>query len=212
MRCAIVAARHQELARDLLGLEPAEQPQRERDLGVRRQRRMAAEEHQSQLVVGDDVDEGVEPVELGSVIRFHVIEMKMVSGSMAVLACRFASQAVDGPVVGRRNDPAARVRGNALAPPLISGDGERFRDRILGQIDVAEDADQRGRAATGFPPEDRFELVTHPSAGRTSIGRSHAAVHLPAHSRAASRSGTSMIQKPPICSFVSAKGPSVIEI
>ena len=40
------SARHQEGARDLLGREAAERPQRERDLGVGRQRRVAAGEDQ----------------------------------------------------------------------------------------------------------------------------------------------------------------------
>ena len=53
---------------DLGRVEPAEQPQRQRDLGVGGERRVAAQEHQSELVVGDDVDEGVEVVELGVVI------------------------------------------------------------------------------------------------------------------------------------------------
>ena len=52
--------------------------------------------------------------------------------------------------------------------------------------------------------EDLVERVGHPCAGRTSTGPSQAAAALPAHSRAASRSVASMIQKPPICSLVSA--------
>ena len=57
---------HDEGPGDLGGLEPAEQAQGERHLGVGRQRRVAAQEHQPELVVGDDVDEGIEVVELGS--------------------------------------------------------------------------------------------------------------------------------------------------
>src|ERR1035438_548363 len=81
---------------------------------------------------------------------------------------------------------------------------ERFRHRVLGEVDVAEDADQRGGAAAGFAPEDLLQRVGHPWAGRTSTGPSQAAAALPAHSRALSRSAASMIQKPPICSLVSA--------
>ena len=56
----------------------------------------------------------------------------------------------------------------------------------------------------GFAPEDLVERVGHPWAGRTSTGPSHAAAPLAAHSNAASRSTASIIQNPPICSFVSA--------
>ena len=57
--------RHEEGSGDLGGVEPAEQAQRERHLHVGRQRRVAAQEHEAQLVVGDDVDELVEVLQLG---------------------------------------------------------------------------------------------------------------------------------------------------
>lgn len=95
----------------------AEEAQRERDLRVGCEGGMAAEEHQPQLVVEHDVDEGVE---------------------------------------------VAALRPGPRSP--------------LGQ----------------------------PRSGRTSMGRSHAAAALPAHSSAVSRSATSITQKPPICSFDSA--------
>src|SRR5439155_10234622 len=82
--------------------------------------------------------------------------------------------------------------------------------RVLGEVDVAEDADQRGGAAAGLTMKDVGE-VRHQFVGRTSMGRSQAVAALAAQSRAASRSAASITQKPPICSLVSAKGPSVIE-
>ncbi len=100
--------------------------------------------------------------------------------------------------VGRGTTPADSVS------VLAGGDGERFRHRLLGEVKIAEDADQRGGAAAGFAPEDVLERGAHPCIGRTSTGPSQAAAALPAHARAASRSVASMIQKPPICSLVSA--------
>ena len=52
-RCAIVGAGHEKRARDLVGLEAAERAQRQRDLGLERQRRVAAGEDQPQPIVGD---------------------------------------------------------------------------------------------------------------------------------------------------------------
>ena len=62
---------------------------------------MAAEEHQAELVVGDHVDEGVDIVEFGIVVRFHVVAMESVGREVAVRAGRFASQPVDGRGCGR---------------------------------------------------------------------------------------------------------------
>lgn len=54
--------------RDLRGLEPAEQAQGQRRPGIGSQRRVAAQQHQPQLVVGDDVDDGVETAPLRIVV------------------------------------------------------------------------------------------------------------------------------------------------
>ena len=49
--------------------------------------------------------------------------------------------------------------------PPLGGNREGLGDRVLGEIDVAEDADHRGGAATGFSPEHGIEVVTHPGTG-----------------------------------------------
>ena len=54
--------------------------------------------------------------------------------------------------------------------PLLGGDREGFRHRVLGEVDVAEDADQGGGAAAGFASEDGVEGRQSPCIGRTSIG------------------------------------------
>ena len=189
---------------DLAGLEAAEQAEDEGDLGIGGQGGMGAEEHEPELIVSDDIDEVVEPVEFGILVRFHGLDVEAVGGEMPLAAGRFATESVDGAVACGRRDPAARVgRYPGLRPPLRR-DGECLGHGVLGEVDVAEDADQGGRASAGFAPEDLVERVGHPWAGRTSTGPSHAAAALAAHSRAASRSTASIIQNPPICSFVSA--------
>ena len=88
--------------------------------------------------------------------------------------------------------------------PLRGGDREGFGYRVLGKVNVAEDADQGGGAGAGLPSEYRVEGLGHPCRGRSSIGPSLAAAAVAARSSAASRSAASTIQKPPICSLVSA--------
>src|SRR5262245_29183050 len=54
------------------------------------------------------------------------------------------------------------------------------------------------------------QRATSPWNGRTSIGRVMTLAAFRAHSSAASRSGALTIKNPPICSFPSVKGPSVM--
>ena len=115
---------------------------------------MCAEEHEPELVIRDDIDEIVQPVELEIGVRVHAVGVESMGGEMTFAAGCFASEPVDGAVAGGRGDPAARVgRYPSLRPPLRR-DGERFGHRVLGEVDVAEDADQGGGAAAGFAAED----------------------------------------------------------
>src|SRR5690606_2578746 len=101
--------------------------------------------------------------------------------------------------------------------------GERLLNRVLGEIDVAEDADQYRNRAAVLRPEDGGDLGRRGGAheGQSSEGRSSdwngrtsmgsvviSASRLPQAS-AASRSGASMMVKPPRCSLPSTYGPSV---
>jgi hypothetical protein len=61
-----------------------------------------------------------------------------------LLCPRLAAQAVDGSIAGSRRDPAAGVGRQAVACPRTQGYGERLLDCILGEVDVAERADQGG--------------------------------------------------------------------
>ncbi len=56
---------------------------------------------------------------------------------------RATSQSVDGPVARGRRDPRARVVGHAAVRPGLQGDDERVLDGLLGEVEVAEDADER---------------------------------------------------------------------
>ena len=116
--------------------------------------------------------------------------------------------------------------GTPVAGHRCDGDDERLLDRLLGDVDVAEEADQGGHGPAGLLPEDPGDLAVSHELGRSVTaavsprarpgraaprpGRGRPSVALAAHARAASRSAASMTQNPPSCSLVSANGPSVV--
>ena len=110
--------------------------------------------------------------------------------------------------------------------------GEGVVQRLLGEVEVAEQADQRGEDAARLGAVDRIDRARGRLRPRRRIGsvwRSvvvspdlHDRPHLdaarcaPRGIRAATwiasfRSRASIRKKPPSCSFVSANGPSVVE-
>ena len=210
-RCAIVASGVRN-ARAISGRrQAAEQAQRERHLDAGRQGGMAAGEDQPQPVVGH------RPL----LRRFvaHVHERRL---GMSILARRFAPEPIDRAVLRRGDDPAHRARRRAARRPAPQRLGERVLHRFLGEVDVAEDADQHGDRAAVLRAEHAFDLAVRkrhargqrppsPWKGRTSIGRPSsrpgsvtAWAKRRAHASAASRSGTLTIRKPPTCSLPSA--------
>src|SRR5207247_11258743 len=55
---------------------------------------------------------------------------------------RLAAQPIDAAIAGGRRDPAARIRRQAVTWPSGERDRERLLNRILGDVDVPEGADQ----------------------------------------------------------------------
>ena len=135
---------------DLLGLEAAEEAERERRLGARGQRRVAAGEDQPEAVV----------LHRSSFRPRRVVVAlgEEVGLVLAALAGRFPPEPVDGPVAGGRDDPATGVGRRALLGPGSDGDGERFLDRLFGEVDVTEEADQGGDGTAELLPEDRLDV------------------------------------------------------
>jgi len=70
------------------------------------------------------------------------------------LAASLAAEAVDRSIAGSGRDPAARVGRQAVARPCAQRDRKRLLDRILGEVDVAEGADQGGDRSAGLLAED----------------------------------------------------------
>ena len=64
--------------------------------------------------------------------------------------------------------PGARVVRDAVARPALGGDRERLLGGLLGEVEVAEEADQRGEHAAPLVAEDLLEQCQRSTSGRTS--------------------------------------------
>ena len=68
-----------------------------------------------------------------------------------------AADPVDRPVAGRRHQPGARVVRRPIARPALGGDREGLLSGLLGEVEVAEEADQVGEDAAPLVAEDPLE-------------------------------------------------------
>ena len=198
--------------RNLRRAQPAQQPQRQRQLGCRGQRRMAAGENQAKLVVPHRS-------RLLWLVRFR--QQRRLG--LPRRPCCLAAEPVDRAIAGRGDDPARRTGRQALDRPAFQGRGEGVLDRVLGGVNVAKNADQDGHRTAVFFAENPFDVFaakkavhrgSQPSAppadsgasvanGRTSMGSVVAVASRRPHSSAASRSGALMMLRPPRCSLPS---------
>ncbi len=145
----------EEGVRDLLGREAAHLAQRQRHLGGRRQGGVAAGEDQPQAVVFDVlalplrglVRVGVEP--LG-----EIPQRRVEPGAPA--------QAVDGLEAAGRDEPRAGVGRCAVPRPLLDRGCEGLVERLLGQVEVAEEADEGGEHAARVGTVDGLHPVPYP--------------------------------------------------
>ena len=64
--------------------------------------------------------------------------------------------------------PGAGVAGDAVARPALGGDRKRLLRGFLGEVEVAEEADQRSEDTAPLVPEDLLEDGYHSTSGRTS--------------------------------------------
>ena len=69
-----------------------------------------------------------------------------------------------------RNQPRARVSRQALPGPALQRGIERVVHRVLGQVEVAEQADERGENATGFRAVHGVEAKANFVRGRGGHG------------------------------------------
>ena len=125
---------HQKGPRHLVAREPTDGVQRERDLGVRGQRGVAAGEDQPQHVVGDFVWlESGRPRAVGLGCELRCL----------VTPPRLAPIAIDGAVSGHAAQPSQGLVGDALLGPQREGLGEDLLGHVFGCFEAAEDSHQR---------------------------------------------------------------------
>ena len=173
--------RHEECAGDLVRRKAAEGPQRERDLGVERQRGVTAGEDELQSLVGDL-----------RLVQLILLGLRHLEQAGLRRQRSIAPDAVDRPVAGRGQQPGARVVRRPVAGPALGGDRERLLGGLLGELEVAEEADQVGEDAAPLVAEDLLERSYHSTIGRTSTAPPRrAAGTRAASSIAASRSSAS---------------------
>ncbi len=73
-----------------------------------------------------------------------------------------AAQPVDGPVAGRGDQPGAGIVRHPGTRPALRRDRERLRGGLLGQIEIAEVADQAGQHPAPLVAEDLLDQFPAP--------------------------------------------------
>jgi len=144
--------------RDLLGRKAAERAQRQRDLRLRGQSRVAAREDQAQLLVGNH---------LGLLVvatrRQGRKELRL------PLEGPLAPDPVDRTVASGCRQPGAGVVGHSVDGPALERPRHCVLESVLGEVEVAEDADQAREHAPPLGAEDALELGQCSTTGLTSI-------------------------------------------
>jgi hypothetical protein len=108
---------------------------------------MAAGEDELEPLVGED-----RRIVHGVLHRFGHLEQAGLGGQRAV-----AADPVDRPVAGRRDQPRGRVGRRAVAGPALRGDRERLLRGFLGEVEVAEEADEGSEDAAPLLAEGLLE-------------------------------------------------------
>ena len=137
---------HEERAGDLLGLQPAQRSQRQRHLRLELERGVAAREEELQPLVRD------RRLVHRLLRRLWHFEQARLRRKRAV-----AADAVDCAVAGGGHEPRARVGGRPVAGPALGRDRERLLSGVLGEFEVAEEADQACEHAAPLVAEDLLE-------------------------------------------------------
>ena len=155
--------RHEEGTGHLRRGQPAHRLERQRHLRVDGEGRVAAGEDQREPLVG----QGVHVVLLGRLGPREQLGLSLERPG--------AADPVDRRIPRDGLDPGPRPSRDPAPGPRLEGLCERVLHRVLGELEVAEDADQGREDAAPLVPEDALELVypatsaVRSTTGRTSI-------------------------------------------
>jgi hypothetical protein len=118
---------------------------------------MATREDQPQPLVGIGIALAERRVR-----RFGVCRTELgqgLEGLALALQVRVAPEPVDGAVAGDRRDPGPGIVGDPLTRPPLDRRREGVLDGLLGEIEVAEGADQRCDRPPRLVPEQAVDIV-----------------------------------------------------
>src|SRR5688572_2776888 len=71
------------------------------------------------------------------------------------------AQCINGFESSRGNQPGAGIGWHSFLWPVLQRCRKSIMHRILSQIEIAEQADERGENATGFRPVKRIQILLH---------------------------------------------------
>src|SRR5664280_3077778 len=134
---------------------------------------------------------------VGECRRAHLVASRLVLLEQRSLRHKpaLSTEAIERSIAGGRHQPRPGVGRNAVLRPSGRSDGERLLGGLLGEVEVAEEADEGGDDASPLLPEDLVERRYHSMIGRTSIAPPRRAAGIrAANPTAASRSSASSMR------------------
>ena len=151
--------------RNLLGCQAAHFPERERDLRVRRERRVAAREDEPKAIVFERFILERNRLDRG-------LELTRQFGDRGIETSAPA-QDVDRLETTGRDEPRERVARQPVARPTLDRSRECFVQRLLGEVEVADQANERGQHTTRIRAVEPFDGARNRQLAQlnTSIGR-----------------------------------------
>jgi hypothetical protein len=154
--------------RNALEISVVVSPQRQRDLRLAWQRRMAARENQAQDIVlhlavlrrvfGKPLPDPM----IGDQVGFDLLAL----GQKADMA----PQPVDRLVAADINQPGAGVCGDAFVRPLCEGRREGILHRIFRKLEITDKPNQSSQYAATLVAEQQFDLIGHSERSPRAVG------------------------------------------
>ncbi len=173
---------NEERASDLVGRQPAEQPERERDARLDRQDWMPGGEDEAQEIVAHVVVDGGIEVERGALFRrVELVAQLFVFALEPSLAAKRLMAWFFATLINHRARPVRRAR----TRPLLESRDERVLCQLFGGTHVADDSRQPGDELGCLEPIDcadgavrrRLRLETAPRARSEHLHRSAQDAH-----------------------------------